>query len=63
MRTVSHCENGQHRYPTELFDLKSDPQQVHPISDPAIELRMCRLMRQCMEENDAAAEQYERMML
>lgn len=63
MRTQSRAENGQYRYPTQLFDLKNDPQQMHPISDPDIEARMCRFMKQCMEENDAPAEQYERMML
>lgn len=46
---------------TMLFDLATDPGQEHPITDPKIEARMCRLMVQLMQENDAPAEQYERM--
>lgn len=46
---------------TDLFDLQTDPQQLQPLHDQAIEQHMIdhllRLMRQC----DAPAEQYERL--
>ena len=44
-----------------LFDLQSDPGQVYPLDDPALEQRMLERMRRLMEENDAPAEQYRRV--
>jgi arylsulfatase A-like enzyme len=48
-------------YGTLLFDLESDPAQEHPIDDPAIELRMLRLLARLLRENAAPASQYERL--
>jgi len=46
---------------TMLFDLKNDPEQQRPISDPEQEKRMIRLMLELMQKNDAPIEQYIRM--
>jgi hypothetical protein len=32
-----------------LFDLQSDPEQLHPTSDPELESRMIRLMVDLMK--------------
>jgi hypothetical protein len=47
--------------PTLLFDLQNDPQQCHPLEDPAIEERMTDHMARLMRECDAPSEQYERL--
>jgi len=49
------------RFGTLLFDLKEDPRQEHPIRDREIEEKMIRHMIRLMQENDAPAEQYERL--
>jgi hypothetical protein len=46
---------------TELYDLKIDPGQLHPIKNPQVETRMIQLMRDLLKENDAPHEQYKRM--
>jgi len=48
-------------YGTLLFDLGTDPAQEHPVDDPAIELRMLRLLARQLHENDAPASQFERL--
>jgi hypothetical protein len=44
-----------------LFDLKMDPEQEHPLDDPAIEQEMCRKLRLVMEAHDSPEEQFERL--
>jgi hypothetical protein len=46
---------------TMLFDNESDPAQDAPLDDPAIEKRMIGLLVRHMKENEAPAEQYERL--
>lgn len=46
---------------TLLFDLQEDPQQQHPLDDPALELRMLRLLARLLHENDAPESQYARL--
>lgn len=46
---------------TLLYDLETDPQQVHPVRDDQIEDRMIRAMVQLMLENDSPKEQFVRM--
>jgi hypothetical protein len=46
---------------TMLFDLQADPQQEHPIDDPAVEARMIEHLVRLMRENDAPEEQYQRL--
>lgn len=48
-------------YETALYDVKSDPKQQKPISDEAVEGRMKALMVKLMIENEAPAEQFERL--
>ena len=54
-------ENGEHPYETLLFDLEKDPGELSPISDPALEAYFRKEIARLMKENDAPAEQYERM--
>lgn len=49
------------RFGNLLFDVEQDPAQEHPLDDPVIEKRMIDLMVKLMRENDAPAEQYERL--
>lgn len=44
-----------------LFDVEKDPQQKSPIEDSAVEIKMIKYMVRLMKENDAPAEQYERI--
>lgn len=46
---------------TLLYDLDSDPKQLKPIEDKAIEDNMCRHILKLMRENDAPQEQFERL--
>jgi arylsulfatase A-like enzyme len=46
---------------TRLYDLESDPGQQTPINHPEVEKRLLRLLRQCLEENQAPAEQFQRL--
>jgi arylsulfatase A-like enzyme len=46
---------------TMLFDVTSDPNQMRPLDAPEIERRMIEHMVRLMQENDAPAEQYERL--
>jgi len=46
---------------TLLFDLKSDPKQEHPISDPEVEQMMTDHIVGLMKANDAPPEQFERL--
>ena len=53
---VNPCEFG-----TLLYDVENDPKQLNPIKDEAVEKKMIRHMIDLMKENDAPAEQYQRM--
>jgi arylsulfatase A-like enzyme len=46
---------------TMLFDLETDPDQRRPMHDPEVERRMESLLWALMRENDAPAEQFERL--
>ncbi|MEN6548699.1 MAG: sulfatase-like hydrolase/transferase, partial [Armatimonadia bacterium] len=46
---------------TMLFDCENDPQQEHPLDDPEAEKMMIEHLVRLMRENDAPAEQYERL--
>ena len=61
LRTPAWPWGTQHRFGTMLFDLESDPGQLSPITDPAVEDRMTRLMVDLMKRNDAPKEQYVRL--
>jgi arylsulfatase A-like enzyme len=55
------ANNRYHEFGTLLYDLESDPKQENPITDPKVEARMVDLLVQLMKDNDAPAEQYERL--
>ena len=61
MKLKTSCVNRQFTYPTMLFDLESDPNQLNPISDTLIENRMIELMKKLMIENECPLEQFERI--
>jgi hypothetical protein len=48
---------------TKRFDLKRDPQQAHPIDDPATAARMDAIIARIFAEHDAPPEIYGRMKL
>jgi arylsulfatase A-like enzyme len=50
-----------HQYGTLLFDVSSDPGQEHPLEAPEVEAMMVDHLVRLMEENDAPAEQFERL--
>jgi len=45
---------------SQLFDLKSDPEQLQPIDDPHKIKRMCELITHNMVELDAPKEAFKR---
>lgn len=46
---------------TRLYDLVSDPGQIAPLADPAVEKRMIELMKSLMQANEAPSEAFERL--
>ena len=46
---------------TMLFDLKTDPNQEHPLDDPALEKEMCRKLAREMRRYDSPDEQFVRL--
>ena len=46
-----------------LFDVQTDPCQMEPLEDPALEERLKARIRELMRENDAPKEQYARLEL
>lgn len=48
-------------YGTFLYDLENDPQQDHPIQDPAIEKQMTEHLVRLMKANDSPSEQFARL--
>lgn len=55
-----HGPGAQLMCETRLFDLASDPAQLQPIVDPAVEARMATAMVELMTATDAPSEAYER---
>ena len=48
-------------FQTQLFDLATDPGQLDPIEDDAIEGRMVGLLEEALVANQAPREQYQRL--
>jgi hypothetical protein len=46
---------------TLLFDVDKDPKQLNSLNDPKLEQKMIGHMVRLMKENEAPAEQFERM--
>ncbi len=53
--------DGKHNFKTQLFDMRTDPQQLKPIADSEMEQYFRTQIIRHMQENDAPAEQYIRM--
>lgn len=49
------------RHGTLLFDLATDPEQLHPLIDDDLELRMIDLLVRLLHESDAPLSQFERL--
>lgn len=45
---------------TVLYDLATDPGQVHPVSEPAVEQRLAAALSETLEAHDAPGEAYRR---
>lgn len=63
MRIDANPRSGAnaHGFGTLLFDIESDPQQLHPLNASAIERMMIEHLVREMKANDAPAEQFERL--
>ena len=48
-------------YGSRLYDLETDPEELHPIRDNETEKRLAALMRSLMKENEAPSEQFARL--
>ena len=46
---------------SRLFDIRQDNDQLHPLSDPALEARMAEMLARALEEHGAPAEQFVRL--
>lgn len=60
IQATEQPQPNAHRYLHRLFDLQTDPHQMHPIDDPTLELRYCHLLAALLQENDAPPELYTR---
>lgn len=61
LRIPAVSRGNLHEYGTLLFDIEADPQQAHPLEDPAVEQRMLSHLIRLMRENDAPPEQFLRL--
>ena len=60
-RDSAGTDDGVAEYGSQLFDLQSDENELHPINDPELEDKLCIEMARLMIESDAPEELYERM--
>lgn len=61
MKIAASNSLQSHAMGTLLFDLETDPGQLHPIADERLERKMQSLMVGLMRQNEAPEEQYERL--
>ena len=62
MRIPSRSMRGiEDLFKTQLFDLSSDPEQLHPIEDQEVESRLTSRLVDSLKWNDAPSEQFERL--
>ena len=61
MKITSRAWMNPHEFGTLLFDLETDPHQLNPLQDEALEQRMIALMIDLMQQNEAPPEQFERL--
>jgi arylsulfatase A-like enzyme len=53
--------SGAHNFGHLLFDIENDPNQLNPINDPDIEMKMISLLIKAMQNADAPIEQFIRL--
>lgn len=58
---ASAARDNSVNFGTKLFDLSADPRQERSLDDPALEARLAALLQRALRENEAPAEQYERL--
>lgn len=58
---IGHFKSSKYVRESLLFDYVNDPEQAHPIQDPAIEALMIEKLVQLMQWAGAPEEQYERL--
>lgn len=58
-----HIDHPKAKHKTQLFDMSKDPHQENPLLDGEVESNMIQHMIRLMKDNDAPAEQFERMEL
>lgn len=61
IRVAGRTFVNAHHFGTLLFDLELDPEQLEPIVDDEVELRMVGLLVDLLRQNDAPPSQYERL--
>ncbi|MFD4943171.1 sulfatase [Streptomyces sp. NPDC058239] len=61
VRVPGRVFTNPHRHGTLLFDLDTDPEQLEPMADDAVELRMAGLLVELMRAGDAPPSQYVRL--
>jgi hypothetical protein len=58
---IGHFKSSKYVRESLLFDHIHDPEQLHPIDDPALEARMIQKLLELMQWAGAPGEQYERL--
>lgn len=61
LRLPGFAYTDPHTFGTLLYDLENDPEQLSPLIDDDLELRMATLMVDLMRADHAPPEQYERL--
>lgn len=61
LRTEAAALGNPYQSGTMLFDREEDPEQLHPLIDDEIELRMASALREVLIENEAPASQFMRL--
>lgn len=61
LKTPAQAWVGPYAFGTQLFDLASDPDQLSPVRDADLELRLATALRDAMVAADAPEEQFQRL--
>lgn len=61
LRTNGAVATNPFTFGTQLFDLHNDPDQLHPLIDEDLELRMANALVAAMRDNEAPASQFDRL--
>ncbi len=61
LKTKARAIGNPFHFGTRLYDLETDPFQISPIQDDAIEMRMVQMLVDLMRQSEAPSEQYDRL--